>query len=433
MTSGNRSDEPIAHRDGDARERLAGIADRFLVHDRPIETRCDDSVTRVVLNAPMPIRRSRGQVPRPIVLPVAAAAGVLAVGGDLKSTFALARGRHAFVSHHIGDLGDLAARQEFANAIAHFERLLGVRPEVVAHDLHPGYVSTRFALEIEGVEPLPVQHHHAHVAACMAEHGVSEPVIGVAFDGTGLGSDGAIWGGEFLIADLCGFERAGHLRYVPLAGGDAAVRQPWRSAAAHLRALGAGEEAAPGLVERVGRSRWRTVMQMTGSPRLAVPTSSVGRLFDAVAALVGLRDEAQFEGQAAIALEMIADESESRRYPLEISAEGGSWLWDPAPLVAGVLADLRRQRSAAEIAGKVHNSVRDAIVVICERLRSTQGIGRVALTGGVFQNALLVERSATALGARGFEVLLHRQVPPNDGGLSLGQAAVACAKLARGG
>lgn len=429
MTSGNLTDEPIAYRDDDAFRRLAAIADLFLTHNRAIETRCDDSVTRVVYGAEMPLRRSRGYAPEPLLLPLSSRAGVLAVGGHLKNTFCLLRGRYAFLGHHIGDLENLAAYRALVEGVEHYVRLFAIRPEIVGHDLHPDYLSTKFALEMEGVELVGVQHHHAHVVACMAEHGVTEPVIGVAFDGAGYGTDGAIWGGEFLVADYAGFERAGHLRYVPLPGGDAAVRQPWRAAAAHLfSAFGPTMGGVAGrLAGAVEPARWSGVLQMMEKGVASPPTSSVGRLFDAVAAILGLRNEVQFEAQAAMELEMIAEPSAEGSYPVEFSREGDAWVWEAAPILEGILGDLGRGLPRSEIAGRFHKAVCDAVVEACDRVRRERAISRVALTGGAFQNALLAEGTARALEGRGFDVLRHRRVPPNDGGLSLGQAVAAAA------
>jgi hydrogenase maturation protein HypF len=446
MTSGNRTDEPIAYRDEDARERLDGIADLFLVHDRPIRTRCDDSVARVVCGGEMPVRRSRGYVPEPVALPegLAGSPPALALGGHLKNTFCLTRDREAFPGPHVGDLENLEAYEALRDGVAHFSRLFEVRPEVVAHDPHPDYLSTRLAGELAkeiGARAVGVQHHHAHVAACAAEHGITDPVIGVAFDGTGYGTDGAVWGGEVLVADLTEFRRAAHLAYVPLPGGDAAVRQPWRMALAHLVA---GErEGGEGLLETgvarrlardVGEERWQLVEEMVRREVGSPPTSSVGRLFDAVAALAGLRSEVEFQAQAAMELEARAAAAGGRDapYPTGVSrgAEGGL-RWDAAPMIRSVVADLEGGADARRLAARFHRTVASSVVELCRAVRRAEGISGVALTGGVFQNALLTEWTVPALEAEGFEVLLHRRVPPNDGGLSYGQAAVALARADR--
>ena len=314
LTSGNASDEPIAFDDSDAADRLGGIADAFLVHDRAIRTRVDDSVLRVVAGRPLPVRRSRGYVPGPVALPQPSPQPVLACGSALKNTFCLTRDGHAFVSHHVGDLDDYATLQSYLDGISHLTGLLDVDPTVVAHDLHPDYPSTRYAVGLTGVELVGVQHHHAHIASCLADNGMAGPVIGVAFDGVGLGTDGTAWGGEFLVADLAGFERVAHLDQVPMPGGDVAVRQPWRMAAAHLWAAYDGAYP-PGLAvaERQGR-RWDEVLSVARAGVNSPPTSSAGRLFDAVSSLLGVRDTVTYEGQAAIELEHTADPGETGSY-----------------------------------------------------------------------------------------------------------------------
>ena len=424
LTSGNVSDEPIAYRDDEARERLAGIADAFLVHDRPIHTRTDDSVVRVVRGAVQPLRRSRGYVPAPLRLPVAAARPVLAVGAELKSTFCLVRGHTAVVSHHIGDLENLETYRAFTEGIALLGRLVDVVPEVVAHDLHPEYLSTKYARELDGVELVGVQHHHAHIASCLADNDETGPVIGVAFDGLGYGTDGTLWGGEWLVADLHGFTRAGHLEAVPLPGGASAIRQPWRMAVAYLEAAGLGDAVLP-IAERHAADwpRVRAVARSTLSP----PTSSAGRLFDAVAALLDLRDEVTYEGQAAIELERAAPRTPLPAYPTVVVAGGRGFVVRGADLVAAVVEDLRDGVDTATIAGRFHAGVAGAIVAGCVRVRAATGLDLVALSGGVFQNVLLVSQVVPALEREGFRVLTHRRVPPNDGGISLGQAAVAAA------
>ena len=425
VTSGNRSDEPIAFTDDDALDRLAAVADAFLLHDRPIRTRVDDSVVRVVAGRVLPLRRSRGHVPRPLPLPVPSPQPVLACGAALKSTFCLTRGGQAFVSHHVGDLDEYATYTSYVDGIEHLQQLLEVRPLVVAHDLHPGYPSTAYAHELADVELLGVQHHHAHIASCLADNGVSERVIGVAFDGLGLGSDGTAWGGEFLLADLTGFTRAAHLAPVAMPGGDAATRQPWRMAAAHLDAAYAGQ-VPPGLevVARQG-GRWEQVLSVARSGVHAPVTSSAGRLFDAVSSLLGVRDVVTYEGQAAVELEHAADPTELGSYPVPV-VDG---VVDVGALVRALSDDLRRGTAVPVLAGRFHNALADVVADVCGRLRDASGLTTVALSGGVFQNALLVTRCLDRLESAGFSVLTHQQVPPNDGGISLGQAAVAAARL----
>ncbi|MFC5828574.1 carbamoyltransferase HypF [Nonomuraea insulae] len=418
LTSGNVSDEPIAYEDADALTRLGGIADAFLIHDRAIHTRADDSVVRRMSGEVTVLRRARGYAPEPLVLRRPAPRPVLACGADLRSTFCLAQGRRAFVSQHLGDLDKHDTLRSFVEGIDHYCGLFGIRPEIVAHDLRPGYLSTRHALEIQGVEHVGVQHHHAHIASCLADNGESGPVIGVAFDGLGHGTDGTLWGGEFLRADLTGFERLGHLACVPMPGGPAAIRQPWRMAAAYLR------DDHPDLdVARRHADHWADVAAAPGSPL----TSSAGRLFDAVSALLGVRDTITYEGQAAIELEQRADPAETGVYPAAVTGPG-PLLVQGGDLVRAVAEDLAAGTDPGVIAGRFHNGVAAAITRACVTLRQATGLTAVALSGGVFQNVLLLERTVERLRAAGFRVLRHVRVPPNDGGISLGQAAVAAAR-----
>lgn len=439
LTSGNRSEEPIAYRDEEALRRLEGLVDGFLAHDRPIHVPCDDSVVRVVAGGVQPVRRSRGWAPRPVRVGRPAPLPVLAVGGHLKNTFCLLREDRAFLSQHVGTLESWASYRALRDGIAHFRGLFDVDPTVVAHDLHPDYLSTKLAVEMAGEEALEtvaIQHHHAHVAACLAEHREPGPVIGVAFDGTGYGADGAVWGGEFLVAELAGFERRGHLAYRRLPGGDAAVREPWRMALSHLD--GASEGAADEIPLRFEReldpARRRPVLQMIRGGAASPLTSSVGRLFDGAAALVGLRSVADFEAQAAMELEAAADPGEEGSYPAALidGGEGEPWRWDPGPLVLALADDVAAGIPPCTTSARFHNAVRDAVRAGCGRIREETGLETVALTGGVFQNVLLTERTAASLEEEGFRVLLHRAVPPNDGGLALGQAAAAAARARRG-
>ncbi|MGH3836429.1 MAG: carbamoyltransferase HypF, partial [Pseudonocardiaceae bacterium] len=420
LTSGNISDEPIAYRDDDAGRRLTGIADAFLTHDRAIHMRTDDSVVRVFRGAELPVRRSRGYAPEPLTLARPVPRPILGCGAELKNTFCLARGRHAFMSHHIGDLENYETLRSFTEGIAHFGRLFDVVPEVVAHDLHPEYLSTKYALECPDVELVGVQHHHAHIASCLADNGDASPVLGVAFDGLGYGSDGTLWGGEFLLADLTGFQRLAHLVPVPMPGGATAIRQPWRMAAAYL-----GSEAPEELVRR-NAEQWDAVLAMAGRGVNAPLTSSAGRLFDAVAAILGVRDSINYEGQAAVELEQRADLTEKGSYPAAVT-EGPSLQLHGADLVHAVVADLRAGVPREVIATRFHHGVADAIVRVCLMLREATGVGAAALSGGVFQNVLLLERTVAGLERAGFRVLTHSRVPPNDGGISLGQVAIAAA------
>ena len=425
LTSGNISDEPIAYRDQDALTRLNGIADAFLVHDRPIHMRTDDSVTRSLRGQGAVLRRSRGYVPHPLPVPHDFARPVLACGAHLKNTFCLAKGGRAFVSHHIGDLENYETLRSFRDGIDHFCRLFDVRPEVVAHDLHPDYLSTKYAVERPGVDLVGVQHHHAHVASCLADNNETGPAIGVAFDGLGYGDDGTLWGGEFLVADFSHYERVGHLVPVPLPGGTAAIRQPWRMAASYLDLAFDGRAPAWLDVARRHEDQWSAVVTLARTGTASPMTSSAGRLFDAVAAIVCGRDVVNYEGQAAVELEQLADPQELSSYHLPAKGEG-TVLVPGAELVRQVADDLSAGVAGPVIAARFHNAVAKAIVAACARVRSERpALASVALSGGVFQNVLLTERAAEGLERAGFRVLLHSRVPANDGGISLGQAVVA--------
>jgi hydrogenase maturation protein HypF len=421
LTSGNRSDLPIAVENADALRTLGRIADAFLVHDRSIRSRSDDSVARVLAGETLVLRRSRGYSPAPIALPFEVPRKILALGGALKSTIALGRRKEAILSHHLGDLEAYEAYRAYRASIEHYERLFQFRPDVLVHDLHPDYPSTAYARERaakDGLERLAVQHHHAHVASCMAENGLEGSVIGVAFDGSGYGSDGAIWGGEFLVGDYRSVRRAGHFEYVPMPGGEAAIREPWRMAAAYL-----GDDLSP-LRARIPQRSLDVVRQLLERNVNTPRTSSSGRLFDGVASLLGIRDRVSYEGQAAIELEWLARTSDAGgTYPLEIT--GGRI--QTTPILSGVLGELRRGVRAADIARRFHRTIAEAIRAMCVALRDEAGLDRVALSGGVFQNELLLEDALAVLEREGFRVYRHRLVPPNDGGLALGQLAVAAA------
>ncbi|MDQ3463499.1 MAG: carbamoyltransferase HypF [Actinomycetota bacterium] len=423
LTSGNVSDEPIAYLDDEAATRLAGLADAFLTHDRPIRMRTDDSVFRVARGRPQPVRRSRGYAPEPITLPLDCPRPVLAVGAELKNTICLARGRQAFVSHHIGDLENYETMLSFLDGIAHFGMLFDLVPEVVAHDLHPEYLSTKYAVDLPGVEVVGVQHHHAHIAACLADNGELGPVIGVAYDGTGFGSDGTLWGGEILLADLSGFCRLAHLEPVPLPGGAAAIRAPWRMAASYLQAA-YGEELPPGLdVARRNQALWDPVLAMAARGVNAPLTSSAGRLFDAVSALIGIRDQVNFEGQAAIELEQSVDRSETGSYPMRVR----DGLLMGSDLVRAVIYDLGRSVPVPIIAARFHRGLATGTVQAAATAAQDTAMDTVALSGGVFQNAVLLDLVVDGLERAGLRVLTHKQIPCNDGGISLGQTAVAAA------
>jgi len=406
MTSGNRSDEPIAVEDDDARTRLGNVADAFLAHDRPIHRRCEDSVVR----ASFPLRRSRGFAPAAVPLPVAAPAPLVAAGAELKSTFCVAHGREAFLSPHLGDLDSWLAQRSFGADLRLYLEMLGLEPRVVAHDLHPAYHATRWAQE-QDAHLVGVQHHHAHAAACLAEHGESGPALGVVFDGTGYGPDGTLWGGEVLRFDLRSYKRVAHLDPVPLPGGEAAIREPWRVAAMYLEALG----------RAVPFERWPLVRQSlaVNAPR----SSGMGRLFDAVAALLGVREQVSYEGQAAAELEQLA--GDTRADPYECAMDAG--VIRGADLVGAAHDDLLAGRDRAEIAAAFHEGVALAATRACLHAREPR---TVVLSGGTFQNLRLAGSIRGRLERAGFRVLTHRTVPPNDGGISYGQAAIAASRLA---
>ena len=411
MTSGNRSDEPIAFDDADAERRLVGIADAFLEHDRPIHRRCEDSVVRTGF----PIRRSRGYAPSALSLPIPTPVTIVAAGAELKSTFCVARGGDAYLSAHLGDLDDEGAYRAFRTDLELYLGMLGAIPDAVACDLHPDYLSTKWAHE-EGLPVIEVQHHHAHAAACLAEHGRTGEVLAVVLDGTGLGTDGTLWGGEVLRCDLESFERIAHLDPVPLPGGEAAIREPWRVAAAFLEQAG-----LPVPVDRSPFERWPLVRQ---SLNVNAPLSSgAGRLFDAVASLLGVRHRVSYEGQAAIELEQLAGETHADAYLCSVA--GG--VLDGVGLVRAVVADLEAGRARQEIAAAFHEGVAAAFACACTEAGEPR---TVVLSGGSFQNLRLLGSLRARLEALGFEVLSHRVVPPNDGGISYGQAAVAAARLA---
>ncbi len=434
LTSGNVSDEPIAYRDEDALARLGGIADAFLGHDRAIHVRADDSVVRARQGREMLLRRSRGYAPEPIRVRPAFPRPVLACGAELKSTFCLAKEDRAFLSQHIGDLENAETLRSFTEGIEHFRRLFDVEPQVVAHDLHPEYLSTKYAVDLADecdIDLVGVQHHHAHIASCLADNGEDGPVIGVAFDGTGFGPDGTIWGGEFLVADLAAYVRGGCFQPVPMPGGAAAIRQPWRMAAAYLDA--AYPEGLPGGLDVAARNErlWPDVVRLARRGVHAPLTSSAGRLFDAAAALLGVRDAVNYEGQAAIELEQLAGPAaastpqagayRARIEPSEPFAVRG------ADLIRAMAQDLGTGSSREVIAARFHHAVTAVIEEGCLLLRERHGLSTVALSGGVFQNLLLLRTAAARLESAGFRVLVHSRVPCNDGGISLGQAVVAAA------
>ncbi len=428
MTSGNRSEEPIATDEVDALGRLGRIADAFLLHDRPIHVRCDDSVTRFAAEGELPIRRSRGYAPFPVRLPFDARA-ILACGAELKSAVCLTRGPYAFVSPHVGDLANLETYVSYGLMVERMAALFRVRPEAVAHDLHPDYLSTRYAESLDpGLPRVAVQHHHAHVAACMAEHRVTGPVIGVAFDGTGYGSDARIWGGEFFVTEYARFTRVGHLGYVPMPGGERAAREPFRMALAHLLgACGGWDPALPPVAEATEAERSAIAWQVEHGVNAPL-TSSVGRLFDAVASILGVRHRARYEAQAAMELEALVDPTAGGTYPVAILGDAPAVI-DPGPVIRGIVADLLIGTAVPVIAARFHWTLVATILGMCGRIREATGLGRAVLSGGAFQNVTLLTATRRALARAGFEVFTHHLVPPNDGGIALGQAAVAHARL----
>ncbi|MEU4732575.1 carbamoyltransferase HypF [Streptomyces sp. NPDC023588] len=447
MTSGNLAGEPIVTDEAEALERLAGLADGWLTHDRPIHVPCDDSVVRVCDGEALLVRRSRGYAPLPVALPLPVRA-TLATGGDLKNALCLGEGRRAWLSAHIGDMDDLATQDAFERAGRQLESITGVSPERLATDRHPGYRSGQWASRHARGRPLVrVQHHHAHIASAMAEHGL-EPgrrVIGVAFDGTGYGDDGAVWGGEVLLADYAGYTRFAHLAYVPLPGGDAAVRRPYRMALAHLRAAGIAWDPDLPCTAGCPEDELRVLSRQLERGLNCVPTSSMGRLFDAVSSLAGICHHAGYEAQAAMELESAALRAAARvepgpgpgldpgPYAFRLSAPapgpcGGPVTADPAPLLAAVVADLRAGVEPSLIAARFHACVTALVSRLCALARRQDGLDTVVLTGGVFANTLLSSACARTLRECGFTVLRHHRVPPNDGGLALGQLVVAAAR-----
>ena len=426
MTSGNLSEEPIAKGDREARERLSGIADFFLFHDREILVRYDDSVCMALPDREYPIRRARGYAPYPVVLARESRTQVLALGAELKNTFCFLRGKHAFVSQHVGDLDNVETLRHFEEAMEAMRRLFTLRPEVVAHDLHPDYITTQMAAEF-GLPLEAVQHHHAHVVSCMADNGLEGKVIGVSWDGTGYGPDGTVWGGEFLICDEEDYERAAHLFAYPMPGGDACMKDIHRMAFGVLWEVCGDEQETIEYYTRLfpgDASLAGSLATQVGAGFNTPLTSSAGRMFDAAAALAGLRERAFYEGQAACELEAAA-EGGMEPYPYELDRRTTPWRVDTRPIFSALLEDVAKGKGIAEIAGRFHAALAAAVVETCAALGRESGIGRVALSGGVFQNALLVESVVGGLEREGLAWFLHRQVPCNDGGISLGQAAAA--------
>ncbi|MFQ5568965.1 MAG: carbamoyltransferase HypF [Rhodothermales bacterium] len=432
MTSGNFTEEPIAIGNDEALERLASLADYFLLHDRDILQRCDDSIVRQGLGKPRLLRRSRGYVPAPIFLAKPTRKRILACGGELKNTVALSRGKEVFLSQHIGDLDNPSALAFFENSVDHLERILRIKPEIIAYDLHPEYLSTKWAMKQEGMPRIGVQHHHAHMASVMAEHGCYDPIIGIILDGTGYGLDGTIWGGEVLVGDASGFERHAWLKPVPMPGGTAAIKQPWRMALAVLYTAYGVEMTTLDLpfLESYRRGEVALIQRMIDRRINSPLTSSCGRLFDAASALVGLCSEINYEAQAAIALEMAVDVSVEEHYSAALANVVGSGALPVVPLIQAMVADIRRGVPVGAVAARFHRSVAEIFLRAAEAAREQHRLHRVGLSGGVFQNMQLFTMLVRRLQDRGFEVLAHSNVPTNDGGLALGQVVVADAMLA---
>ncbi|HEX9093497.1 MAG TPA: Sua5/YciO/YrdC/YwlC family protein, partial [Coriobacteriia bacterium] len=437
MTSGNLSDEPIAMDNGEALRRLAPLADGFLMNDRGIYSRYDDSVMRVVGEHVESVRRARGYAPFPLRLPESLTGGadgsgmpqVLAAGPEQKNTFCLTSGKYAFVSQHIGELENADALEHYEATLALYERLFRVEPRLVAYDLHPEYLSTKFALGL-GLPSVGVQHHHAHIASVTAEHGVPDTVVGIAYDGTGYGEDGTIWGGEVLLSTWTGYTRFAHLRPVPMPGGAAAIRRPGRMALGLLFGLDRGLLEHPGAHHLVGRL---TTDELTKLPMMVDQginsplTSSMGRLFDAVAALTGVRTDSLYEGQAAIELEALADPCETGAYTFGL-LDTTPLVIDPLPVVEGILDDMARGEAVTAISAKFHRAVVDMTVEVALRAADAAGTRTVAAAGGVFMNRLVLAGVAQGIRDAGLTALSHRELPANDGGVSFGQAVVALAR-----
>jgi hydrogenase maturation protein HypF len=440
MTSGNISDEPICFKDNEAVLRLSGIADGFLTNDREIHIRIDDSVTRAFMDKEFIIRRSRGYVPLPLTCERAIGLSVpikipdvLACGGEQKNTFCMNKNAEFYISHHIGDLENLETLKSFEEGIKHFSNMFNINIDILAHDLHPDYLSSKYAKNYGfGPEKLiPIQHHHAHIASCMADNNIDGDVIGVAFDGTGLGEDGKIWGGEFFVGGYNGFKRTGHLEYVGMPGGEAAIKEPWRMAESylyHLKQNGIdpdNKKDGSEMLKNVKNIDREMILHML-SRKINTPlTSSMGRLFDAVAGLIGFVGEITYEGQAAIELEYMAEKDTETSYNFELKDLDGEFNICVNETIKGIIDDVENKVSKSVISAKFHNTVSDIICRCCLKIRKDTGLKRVALSGGVFQNIILLEKSIEKLKSEDFEVYIHSRVPTNDGCISLGQAVIA--------
>jgi len=431
MTSGNITDQPIIGDNLEALEKLDGIVDFFLSYNRDIFNRCDDSVIKIINDNKVFFRRSRGFVPHPIILDFKLKE-VLALGGELKNTISFSKENYIFLSQYLGDLKSVETLEFFKESIKSFKKMFRANPEIIACDLHPDYLSTQYAEEIkvkEGLKVVKVQHHHAHIVSCMAENNVKEKVIGVAYDGTGYGDDGNIWGGEFLLCDLKKYSRVGHLKYFPLPGGDKAIVEPWRMAYSYLYSIYGGGPKAKTLDidfnRRMDYDKLSIIEKMIDKNINSPLTSSCGRLFDAASSLIGIRDEISYEGQAAMELESFCAPGITERYKFSIYKEEEKFIINPQEIFIDIIKDLKEGIDKKVMAAKFHNTVAEFTVDLCGKIRKDTGINEIALSGGVFQNKYLTEKVVFLLEDKGFKVYIQRKVPPNDGGISLGQAVVA--------
>jgi hydrogenase maturation protein HypF len=433
MTSGNISSEPIVYQDKEAFDRLENIADFYCIHNREIHVRTDDSVSRIWRGNETVLRRARGFAPSPLLLNFNFQERILACGAELKNSFCLTRDNFVFMSHHIGDLENLETLTSFEEGIEHFKRIFNIEPTLIAHDLHPEYLATKYALSLQDIPKIGVQHHHAHIVSCMVDNEIDGKVIGVSFDGTGYGTDGKIWGGEFLICDYGGFKRVGHLEYTPLPGGEKAIKEPWRIAASILYKIYDNNmfDLDINFVKELDRKKWVTIKKMIDKGINSPMTSSTGRLFDAVSALVGIRKEIYYEGQAAIELEMAAG-VEAGGYPFDLQELEDNTLILIEPIFKGIVSDLERGNGVESISSKFHNTIAEIIQNMCLKIRKTSGLDRVVLSGGVFQNSLLLENTYVFLDKNNFKVFTHHRVPPNDGGIALGQVVIANERIQKG-
>ena len=434
MTSANVSSEPIVFEDKDAFDRLSGITDYYVVHNREIHIRTDDSVSRVERGKDVVLRRARGYAPHPLLMKHPFPGQILACGAELKNTFCLTRGPYAFLSHHIGDLENMETLSSFETGIEYFKRIFNIEPTLVAYDLHPEYLSTKYAQSLKNIRKAGIQHHHAHIVSCMSDNDLEGEIIGVSFDGTGYGLDGNIWGGEFLICDYGNFQRIAHFEYFQLNGGEKAIKEPWRTAASFLYKIYGDDmmDLNIDFVRGLDRDKWHILKQMIAKGINSPLTSSAGRIFDAVSALLGIRKEIYYEGQAAIELEMKADSADMGRYEFAYREIDGKTEIVLDPLIKEIVSDLEKGVSAETISARFHNTIAVIISDMCLKIKNQSGINRVALSGGVFQNSLLVEKTYSLLERSGLKVYTHHRVPTNDGGLSLGQAVIAGELAKRG-